>query len=85
MGELGATLEAVGPMVASVAASMVSRLAVLKVPRLLRSNDTVRGAPRQLAIYVLARAAKRQAMQPGPWERLQGPFVGVTEETSKPG
>src|ERR1019366_10051013 len=45
MGELGAMLEAVGPMVASVAASMVNRFAVLNVPRLLRSSDTVRGAP----------------------------------------
>src|ERR1019366_470732 len=45
MGELGAMLEAVGPMVAFVAASMVNRFAVLNVPRLLRSSETVSGAP----------------------------------------
>jgi hypothetical protein len=45
MREAGVTLTAAGPPLALVVASIVSRLADEKLPKLERSTTTVRGSP----------------------------------------
>jgi hypothetical protein len=45
MRAAGVTLTAAGPLLSLVAASIVSRLAEEKLPKLDRSTTTVRGSP----------------------------------------